>query len=172
MQLSILAVVKGLSYLHNCATPIIHRGAKLTDFGESPEMIDSTMTNDVGTFAWIALEVILGRKYDSAADIYFFGTNHICILGSPLTTGALLSEYATHQIPYLSMTDPTSKQYCNQFKLISQIATGKPKPTIDAQDTPTWLVEMANQCLMFDASKRPNILGIESIIAKLLGMEE
>ncbi|OQS05881.1 kinase [Thraustotheca clavata] len=165
-QLSIAAIVKGLSYLHNCATPIIHRdlksrnvlldsnkGTKLTDFGESREMNDETMTNDVGTFAWMAPEVITGRKYNASADIYSFGV--------------LLSEYASHQVPYSNMIDLVTRQPCNQFQLISQITTGQLKPTIDAPNTPEWVVEIANKCLQFDPDERLSILAIEYIINKL-----
>ncbi|OQR84009.1 kinase, partial [Thraustotheca clavata] len=141
-RLSILAVVKGLLYLHSCAPRIIHRdlksrnvlldsnkGTKLTDFGESREMNESTMTNDVGTFAWMAPEVMLANKYNASADIYSFGV--------------LLSEYATHQIPYSDMRDPVTKQPCNQFQLINQITSGKLKPTIDGPNTPKWIIELA-----------------------------
>ncbi|OQS03087.1 kinase [Thraustotheca clavata] len=165
-QLSIQAVVKGLLYLHNCATTIIHRdlksrnvlldstkGTKLTDFGESREMNDETMTNDVGTFAWMAPEVISGRKYNASADIYSFGV--------------LLSEYASHQVPYSNMIDPVTRQQVNQFQLISQITKGQLKPTIDAPNTPEWVIEIANKCLKFDPDDRLSILAIDAMIMKL-----
>ncbi|KDO19609.1 TKL protein kinase [Saprolegnia parasitica CBS 223.65] len=85
---SIVSIVRGLVYLHTFSPPIIHRdlksrnvlldskkGTKLTDFGSSREIDESTLTNGVGTYQWMAPEIIIGTEYTVAADIYSFGTS-------------------------------------------------------------------------------------------------
>ncbi|OQS07416.1 kinase [Thraustotheca clavata] len=69
---SIECVVLGLIYLHSFVPPVIHgdlksrnirldstKGTKLTDFGESREFDDDTLTSNIGTFKWMAPEVML-----------------------------------------------------------------------------------------------------------------
>ncbi|KDO19561.1 TKL protein kinase [Saprolegnia parasitica CBS 223.65] len=73
---SIVSIVRGLVYLHTFSPPIIHRdlksrnvlldskkGTKLTDFGSSREIDESTLTNGVGTYQWMAPEIIIGTEY-------------------------------------------------------------------------------------------------------------
>ncbi|KAF0729038.1 hypothetical protein Ae201684_013337 [Aphanomyces euteiches] len=79
-------IIEGLVYLHSLN--IIHRhrgiksrnilldstkGTKLTDFGISKEDIQAMMTVGIGTFRWMAPEVIQSQYYTTAADVYSFG---------------------------------------------------------------------------------------------------
>ncbi|ETV92048.1 TKL protein kinase [Aphanomyces invadans] len=99
----IAAVVDGLAYLHSL--PVIHRDlksrnvlmdtvkpAKLTDFGVSKEDTQETMTVGVGTYRWMAPEILQFNHYSVAADIFSFGM--------------VLSELDSHKIP-LSWTRPS-----------------------------------------------------------------
>ncbi|RHY94088.1 hypothetical protein DYB26_015747, partial [Aphanomyces astaci] len=79
----LLSIADGLCYLHSMN--VIHRdvksrnvlldstkGTKLTDFGISKEDIQATRTVGVGTFRWMAPEVLQDQGYDVSADIYSF----------------------------------------------------------------------------------------------------
>lgn len=90
-----LDVAKGMSYLHNAfAKPILHRdlkslnlllhhpvkeerdliSTKITDFGLSREkgMVNEMMTQNAGTFHWMAPEVMDAKPYTHKADIYSY----------------------------------------------------------------------------------------------------
>lgn len=89
------AVVRALSFLHNCSRPVVHRDLKplnllltknlelkVTDFGISkmiPHANDVsnlgqyTMTGGVGSWLYMAPEVVRHKPYDVKVDIYSFG---------------------------------------------------------------------------------------------------
>ncbi|KAF0684727.1 Aste57867_23313 [Aphanomyces stellatus] len=94
-----LSVAKALVYLKE--RQVIHRdlksrnvlldsdkGTKLADFGISRrhDEDEQSMTMGVGTYRWMAPEVLAFRHYTIAVDVFSFGV--------------LLSELDTHQIPY------------------------------------------------------------------------
>lgn len=80
-----LDTAKGVHYLHSCHPPIIHRDlkslnlllddsyrVKLADFGWT-KGLDKYMTGKIGTYQWMAPEVIGSEQYSEKADVFSFG---------------------------------------------------------------------------------------------------
>jgi serine/threonine protein kinase len=78
-------IAQGMNYLHSSATPVIHRDlkslnillddcfrAKIADFGWT-RLKGEKMTNKIGTFQWMAPEVINGENYTEKADVFSYG---------------------------------------------------------------------------------------------------
>lgn len=78
-------IAKGMYYLHSFPVPVLHRDlkslnilldkdliAKLADFGWT-RLLDVDMTGSIGTFQWMAPEVIIENQYTEKADIYSYG---------------------------------------------------------------------------------------------------
>ncbi|KDO22025.1 TKL protein kinase [Saprolegnia parasitica CBS 223.65] len=148
---SLWALAMGMTYLH--ANAIIHRdlksrnvlldskkGTKLTDFGVARVDVQATMTAGVGTFRWMAPEVLMYGRYSVAADIYSFGM--------------LLSEYDTHAIPYDDKINPTTGMPLVDTAIMARVLEGSIQPTFSAS-CPDWIYNMAMACLKFDPDERP-----------------
>ncbi|KAF0705986.1 hypothetical protein As57867_006840, partial [Aphanomyces stellatus] len=149
--LHIHSIVLGLEYLHSM--DIIHRdlksrnvlvdskkGTKLTDFGISKEDLQQTMTLGVGTYRWMAPEVIQDKSYNVSADIFSFG--------------ALLSEFDTHEIPYMDLKNPSTGQPLSDSAIMVKVVAGTLKPTL-TNNCPFWLHEIAELCLATNPDDRP-----------------
>ena len=93
-----LDIAKGVYYLHTSKQPILHRDlkslnilldhaltAKLADFGWT-RIKAKVMTSKIGTYQWMAPEVIKGFKYTEKADVFSFGV--------------IMWELATRKPPY------------------------------------------------------------------------
>ncbi|OQS00515.1 protein kinase [Achlya hypogyna] len=160
-----LDVVNGLIYLHSNA--IIHRDlksrnvlltkdarGKLIDFGVSREAIEATMTQGIGTYRWTAPEVLRGKRYTVAADMYSFGI--------------MLSEIATHQVPFWDANlrvslDAQSTEPLSDFALLDRLRDGTIRPTFN-DASPEWLVELAEQCLSYVPEERPTAVHVSAIL--------
>jgi len=78
-------IARGMNYLHTFAIPVIHRDLKslniLMDEGYRPKIADfgwtrkvsDKMTGKIGTYQWMAPEVIKSQKYTEKADVFSFG---------------------------------------------------------------------------------------------------
>ncbi|OQR93375.1 protein kinase [Achlya hypogyna] len=149
-------VAMGLAYLHERS--IIHRdvkarnvlldstkGTKLTDFGVSKIDVQATMTIGVGTYRWMAPEVLQENRYTIAADVYSFGV--------------LMSEVDTHQIPYLDMIQPETGNPLMDTAILARVVQGTLRPTF-SEMCPTDLAELAHRCLAFNPADRPTAVDI------------
>ena len=80
-----LETCRALTYLHAFDPPILHRDLKslnllvdefyrikLADFGWT-KILDNYMTGKIGTYQWMAPEVIQMFNYTEKADVYSFG---------------------------------------------------------------------------------------------------
>eukprot|EP00930_Biecheleria_cincta_P071729 TRINITY_DN59199_c0_g1_i1.p1 TRINITY_DN59199_c0_g1~~TRINITY_DN59199_c0_g1_i1.p1 ORF type:complete len:490 (-),score=108.77 TRINITY_DN59199_c0_g1_i1:4-1473(-) len=89
------AIARALSFLHNCSVPVVHRDLKplnllltkklelkVTDFGISKmiphassasDLTHYTMTGGIGSWLYMAPEVVRHKPYDVKVDIYSFG---------------------------------------------------------------------------------------------------
>ncbi|RLN88630.1 hypothetical protein BBJ28_00018053, partial [Nothophytophthora sp. Chile5] len=133
-------VSQALTYLHSLTPSVIHRDlksrnillnqakeAKLTDFGVSRELIDTTMTAGVGTSLWMAPEVLLGERYDEKADMFSFGV--------------VLSELDVHVLPY---TTRTTRQL-PELAAIQMVVKGTLSVEF-SQSGPQSLAELGREC--------------------------
>ncbi|OQR88934.1 protein kinase [Achlya hypogyna] len=163
---AIMSIVRGLVYLHTFEPPIIHRdlksrnvlldsqkGTKLTDFGTSREAADAGMTNGIGTYQWMAPEIIMGTEYTIAADVYSFGV--------------ILSEMSTHDVPYGDIKNPTTGRSYTQQAIMSKVASGELRPTFEQYETPPWVRDLGKQCLAQDPSDRPTSLMLTTILLRV-----
>lgn len=95
-----IGIVRGMNYLHSFQVPILHRDLKslnilldqflvpkIADFGWT-RLMAKDMTGKVGTFQWMAPEVINEKSYTEKADVYSFGI--------------ILWEIASREPPYKS----------------------------------------------------------------------
>ncbi|KDO27005.1 TKL protein kinase [Saprolegnia parasitica CBS 223.65] len=148
---TMLAIADGLVYLHSL--DVIHRdlksrnvlmdsqkGTKLTDFGASREVTTETMTIGVGTYRWMAPEILQDNHYTTAADIYSFGM--------------VISELNTHFIPYSDMRNDKGNALVDTA-IMSRVIQGTIQPTFTAS-IPSWVRTLALECLRPHPEDRPS----------------
>lgn len=150
-------IAQALTYLHSLDPIVLHRDlksmnvllsenwdAKLTDFGVSRKWTVDTMTAGVGTRRWMAPEVMMGRHYDTSADVFSFGV--------------VLSELDSHQPPYanavLSMTSESGKKV-TENALAEMVATGRIRIEF-SPNAPAALVLLGHACVNLDPRARPS----------------
>ncbi|CAK4085607.1 unnamed protein product [Aphanomyces euteiches] len=152
-----LAIMEGLVYLHTLNTTIIHRdiksrnvlldsrkGTKLTDFGVSRETTSETMTIGIGTYRWMAPEILTDSHYSHAADIYSFGV--------------IMAELDTHLLPYSDQLTEKGKPL-NDTSIMGRVMQGSIQPTFSSL-YPAPLLGLAKQCLSYRPEDRPTSMEI------------
>ncbi|KDO17475.1 TKL protein kinase [Saprolegnia parasitica CBS 223.65] len=160
-------IAKGLLALHMAG--IVHRDlksrnvlfnhgmqAKVSDFGVARQVTTATMTQGVGSYRWTAPEVLEGKRYGIAADVYSFGM--------------ILAELDTHHVPYYDLQQPlkslrdfvllrdrpAAQQLVNVSDgvLMERVMSGGVEPSFSTS-CPDVVYNLAIQCIAFDPKARP-----------------
>ncbi|KAF0700892.1 Aste57867_8612 [Aphanomyces stellatus] len=117
------------------------KGTKLADFGLSKEFVyGDTMTVAVGTFRWMAPEMLLFQGYSNAVDIFSFGV--------------VLSELDTHALPYADVVGDGGCELSDEAMARRVIHEGL-RPSF-RDDCPDWYRSLAVQCMTVHPDERPS----------------
>eukprot|EP00164_Ancoracysta_twista_P004633 GFYU01006260.1.p1 GENE.GFYU01006260.1~~GFYU01006260.1.p1 ORF type:complete len:506 (+),score=160.84 GFYU01006260.1:151-1668(+) len=145
-----LDAARGMNYLHTFDPPVLHRdlkslnllvdkslNVKVADFGLSRvKTLTTTMTGQIGTFHWMAPEVIAGEKYSEKADVYSYGI--------------VLSELVTREPPYGEM---------NQMQIAYGVLNRDLRPNLPKNLNPDYR-RLCQQCWHNDPRERPSFAEI------------
>ena len=116
---------------------------KLCDFGASRFLTHSATMTLVGTFPWMAPEVIQGLKSNESCDIY--------------SLGVLLWEMLTREVPFKGMEG---------FQVAWMVVEKRQRPPIP-ETAPLPLRNLISQCWQHDFKKRPTVSEIIDIMTAL-----
>lgn len=147
-----LDIARGVNYLHKFPVPVLHRdlkslnillddamNGKLADFGWTRFKAD-TMTNKIGTYQWMAPEVIQGQQYSEKADVYSFGI--------------ILWEIASRKPPFKDL---------NGLQVSQEVVKNNLRPAL-SQRFPDPFAKLMQRCWDKDPESRPSF---EKIIIEL-----
>ncbi|KAF0683412.1 Aste57867_24536 [Aphanomyces stellatus] len=146
------SVAEGLFYLHS--QQLIHRdlksrnvlldstkGAKLADFGSAKDAVyGDTLTAAVGTFRWMAPEMLLFQGYSNAVDIF--------------SLGVILSELTTHQVPYSNQVDVNGRELSDEA-IVRRVIHENLRPAFDP-NCPVWFRTLGLSCMALNPDERPS----------------
>ncbi|EQC34815.1 TKL protein kinase [Saprolegnia diclina VS20] len=148
-------IAEGLVYLHMLEPKVIHRDlksrnvllnakmdAKLTDFGVSRETDDATMTAGIGTYRWMAPEVLQDGHYTESADVFSFGV--------------ILAELSNEIVPYSDLRNANGNPYTDTA-IMAKVMVGELQPTF-APDCPPWFRDLGLQCMSRHHADRPTAM--------------
>ncbi len=140
-----LDISRSVNYLHSFPTPLLHRDlkslnvlldnnltAKLADFGWA-RMKETVMTGKIGTYQWMAPEVIASSHYTEKADVYSFGI--------------ILWEIACRKPPYYGV---------DVGEVAHRVVHQNYRPPIKDGDAPYSWIALMKRCWQKDPSKRPS----------------
>jgi serine/threonine protein kinase len=143
-----LDTARGVNYLHNFPVPVLHRdlkslnillddamNAKLADFGWTRFKAE-TMTNKIGTYQWMAPEVIQGQDYSEKADVYSFGI--------------ILWELATRKPPFREL---------NGLQVSQEVVKNNLRPPLPKR-CPEPFVKLMQKCWDRECEIRPSFAQI------------
>lgn len=150
-----LEIAKGMEYIHSQG--VVHRdlkpenilfdqdsSVKIADFGiASNEKYCNAVSNDVGTYRWMAPEMIKHKSHCRKVDVYSFGL--------------LLWEMVTGRVPYEDMT-PIQAAFA--------VVNKKLRPVIP-DECPSCLRALMEQCWASVAEKRPEFWQIVKFLEHL-----
>ncbi|KAG9401151.1 hypothetical protein AC1031_009906 [Aphanomyces cochlioides] len=153
-----LHIAEALVYLHTMDPKIIHRDlksrnvllnsafeAKVTDFGIARETDDiQTMTAGIGTYRWMAPEVLQDGHYTDTADIFSFGV--------------IMAELDLEILPYSDLRNDRGKPYTDAA-IMGLVIAGQLKPSF-SPECPRWFHDLGLQCLQVDPSARPSAMQV------------
>ncbi|KAK3261116.1 Serine/threonine-protein kinase edr1 [Cymbomonas tetramitiformis] len=144
---------RGMGYLHQRDPVIVHRDLKsvnllvdsewhikVSDFGLARTKANSIHTQ-VGTWGWMAPEVLENAPYDEKADVYSFGV--------------VLWELLTREEPFKGL---------HPMQIMRAIDRGERPPMPIVLDCPPSYVELLNDCWHTDPTQRPTF---EQVLERL-----
>lgn len=151
-----LDICRGMSYLHGCTPPLIHRDlkphnllvdenwrVKVCDFGLSKFVENKNEMTACGTPAYAAPEVLRNSDYSTSADVYSFAI--------------VLWELVTRDVLYPNLPP---------FQIIFAVGTQKSRPAIPPH-IPTPLACLIRECWDEEPTNRPSFLLITERLAEL-----
>jgi serine/threonine protein kinase len=166
-----LDAAKGMLYLHSCAPPIIHRDLKsanllvdkhwrvrVCDFNLSRAMEDNAVLSSMAATnpRWLAPEILSGKGYTFASDVYSFG---ICMW-----------ELLTWQVPYWEY---------GPWQVVAMVTENAKRPEVPPHEelpTGTFSKEgeylaLMHECWAQDPAQRPTFAAIISRLRRMLAAE-
>ncbi len=166
-----LSVASALAYLHNAfSPPLLHRDVKtenvlvtetgacrLSDMGEARGLATATMSQ-VGTFTYMAPELIEGREYSEKVDVFAFGI--------------FLYEVATRRAPHSTNLVDLDGRRSRRMPLLRAIVRGhRPQFLLDGADAGVVrpaLAALACRCWAHEPSSRPSMHDVLLELADLV----
>src|SRR6266540_3135313 len=152
-------IVVGLNHLHN--QKIIHRDfhsgntlyenewdVVISDLGISKSSIDNDNDEIYGVISYMAPEILQGKEYTMASDIYSFGM--------------IMWELITGRMPFWNQN--------NDIELLIKICKNFRPPII--KNTPRYYIELMQECWDSDPNKRPTALNIYERLINIKRIEE
>ncbi|KAL4441987.1 hypothetical protein ABPG74_003738 [Tetrahymena malaccensis] len=151
-----LDAARGVHYLHSSNPPILHRDlkslnlllddnlrCKLADFGWTRVKDDNYMTAKIGTYQWMAPEVISSNIYTEKADVFSYGI--------------ILWEIASREPPYRNKTGST---------VSVEVVKNNLRPIIP-KNCPPQFADLMQRCWDNNQSLRPSFNEIIKELEKM-----